>query len=154
MLRATGTIYQMIWGRTMKHFLTLAFDYIILSLKLNLVNDPLRCCCCCWNFFDKSNDFSLFHCTFPLSICTCMIISIFSHIITSKNTKKKLIKKLFWENDIEHMLLHIDTILDFYRLYCKHILLLIVSSELQYQQTTKTKVKETIVELQSDSLSM
>lgn len=46
-------------------------------------------------FFDKSNDFSLFHCTFPLSICTCMIISIFSHIITSKNTKKKLTKKLF-----------------------------------------------------------
>lgn len=52
------------------------------------------------------------------------------------------------------MLLHIDTILDFYRLYCKHILLLIVSSELQYQQTTKRKVKETIVELQSNSLSM
>lgn len=37
----------------------------------------------------------IFHCTFPLSICTCMIISIFSHIITSKNTKKKLTKKLF-----------------------------------------------------------
>lgn len=65
MLRATGTIYQMIWGRTMKHFLTLAFDYIVLSLKFNLVNDPLRCCCC-WNFFDKSNDFFLFHCTFAL----------------------------------------------------------------------------------------
>lgn len=44
-------------------------------------------------FFDKSNDFSLFHCTFPLSICTCMIISIFSHIITSKNTKKKTYKE-------------------------------------------------------------
>lgn len=39
----------------MKHFLTLAFDYIVLSLKFYLVNDPLRCCY--WNFFDKSNDF-------------------------------------------------------------------------------------------------
>lgn len=35
----------------------------------------------------------IFHCTFPLSICTCMIISIFSHIITSKNTKKKTYKE-------------------------------------------------------------
>lgn len=76
----------------MKHFLTLAFDYIVLSLKFNLVNDPIRCC---WNFFDKSNDFSLFNCTFPLSICTCMIISIFSHIITSKNTKKNLQRNSF-----------------------------------------------------------
>lgn len=42
----------------MKHFLTLAFDYIVLSLKFYLVNDPLRCCY--WNFFDKSNDFSLY----------------------------------------------------------------------------------------------
>lgn len=145
MLRATGTIYQMIWGRTMKHFLTLAFDYIVLSLKFYLVNDPLRCCY--WNFFDKSNDFSLFHCTFPLSICTCMIISIFSHIITSKNTKKKTYKETLLRK--RHRAYAVA-----YWLYRKHILLLIVSSELQYQQTTKRKVKETIVELQSDSLSM
>lgn len=144
MLRATGTIYQMIWGRTMKHFLTLAFDYIGLSLKFNLVNDPIRCCC--WKFFDKSNDFSLFHCTFPLSICTCMIISIFSHITTSKNAKKTYKETLLRKRHRAYAVA--------YWLYRKHILLLIVSSELQYQQTTKRKLKETIVELQSESLSM